>query len=76
MAYGDLKDLKRRAAAYKVIRDKTFNITKNRTYEDTGSEFYNRPMKWWLERNAIGIHSTHNEGKSVFAERFIRILKN
>ena len=33
-------------------------------------------MKSWLEKNAIEMHSTHNEGKSVAAERFIRTLKN
>ena len=33
-------------------------------------------MKSWLERNDIGMYSTHNEGKSVVAERFIGTLKN
>ena len=33
-------------------------------------------MKSWLEINAIEMYSTHNEGKSVAAERFIRTLKN
>ena len=28
MAYGDFKDLKRRAASDKVLRDKAFNIAK------------------------------------------------
>ena len=28
-------------------------------------------MKSWLEKNATEIYSTHNEGKSVVAERFI-----
>ena len=32
-------------------------------------------MKSWLEKNAIEMYSTHNEGKSVVAERFIRTLK-
>ena len=26
-------------------------------------------MKSWLEKNAIEMHSTHNEGKSAVAER-------
>ena len=42
---------------------------------DKGSEFYNSPFKKWLKDNAIAIYSIHNEGKSVFAERFIRTLK-
>ena len=33
-------------------------------------------MKSWVEKNAIEMYSTHNEGKSVVAERFIRTLKN
>ena len=33
-------------------------------------------MKSWLEKNDIEIYSTHNEGKSVVAERFIRTIKN
>ena len=33
-------------------------------------------MKSCLEQNVIEMHSTHNEGKSIVTERFIRILKN
>ena len=33
MAYGDFKDLKRRTAADKVLRDKAFNIAKNAKYD-------------------------------------------
>ena len=33
-------------------------------------------MKSWLEDNHIEMHSTPNEGKSVVAEIFIRILRN
>ena len=33
-------------------------------------------MKSWLEKNDREMYSTHNEGKSVAAERFIRIIKN
>ena len=34
MAYGDFKDLKKRTAADKVLRDKAFNIAKNTKYEN------------------------------------------
>ena len=40
-----------------------------------GSEFYYRSMKSWLKDNGIEMYSTHNEGKSVIAERFVRTLK-
>ena len=33
MAYGDFKDLKRRAISHKVLRDKVFNIAKNPRYD-------------------------------------------
>ena len=33
MAYEDLKDLKRRTASHKVLRDKAFNIAKNPKYD-------------------------------------------
>ena len=36
-----------------------------------GSEFYNKLMKSWLQDNDIEMYSSHNEGKSVVAERFI-----
>ena len=32
MAYGDFKDLKKRTAADKVLRDKAFNVAKNPKY--------------------------------------------
>ena len=33
MAYGDFKDLKRRTASDKVLRNRAFNIAKNRKYD-------------------------------------------
>ena len=32
-------------------------------------------MKSWLEKLDLEMYLTHNEGKSVVAKRFIRILK-
>ena len=52
------------------------NRKPNKICVDKDSEFYNRSMKSWLEINAIEIYSMHNEGKFLFAERFIRTLKN
>ena len=48
----------------------------NKIWADQGSEFYNNVFKKWLKDNNIEMHSTHNEAKSVVAERFIRTLKN
>ena len=33
MAYGDFKDIKRRTASDKILKDKAFNITKNPKYD-------------------------------------------
>ena len=43
---------------------------------DQGSEFYNSSFKKWLKENHIEMYSTHNEAKSVIAERLIRTLKD
>ena len=48
----------------------------NKIWVDQGSEFYSTHFKKWLKDNNIEMHSTHNQGKSVVAERFIRTLKN
>ena len=48
----------------------------NKTWTDQGSESSNTHLKKWLKDNNIQMYSTHNEGKSVVAERFIRTLKN
>ena len=47
----------------------------NKLWVDQGREFYNKLMKKSLDNNDILRYSTHNEGKSVIAERFIKILK-
>ena len=48
----------------------------NKIWTDQGSEFYNNVFKKWLKDNDIIMYSTHNEGKSVVVERFIKTLKN
>ena len=40
------------------------------------SEFYNNLLKKFSKRNNTETYSTCNEGKSIFAERFIRTLEN
>ena len=39
------------------------------------SWLYSKLMQKWLDSNDILIYSTHNEDKSVIAERFIKTLK-
>ena len=55
---------------------KESNHKPNKIWVDKGSEFYNRSMKSWLEKNDMEMYSTHKEGESVVDERFFRTLKN
>ena len=48
----------------------------NKIWVDKGDEFCNNSFKKWLHDNDIARYSTHNKGKSVLAERFIRTIKN
>ena len=52
------------------------NRKPNKIWVDNGNELYNRSMKSFLQNNDIETFSTHNEGKSVIAERFITTLRN
>ena len=61
--------------AFQSISKKS-NRKPNKIWVDKGSEFYNRSMKSWLEKNDIETYATHNEGESVVAERFIWTIKN
>ena len=47
----------------------------NKIWVDKGNEFYNSSFKKLLKDNGTEMYSTHNEGKSVVTERFIRTLK-
>ena len=47
----------------------------NKIWVDKRGEFYNSSFKKWLNDNDIEMYLIHNEGKSVIAERFIRILQ-
>ena len=47
----------------------------NKLQVDQGREFYNKLMQEWLDNNDILMYPTHNEGKAVIAERFIKAFK-
>ena len=61
--------------AFQQILDES-NRKSNRIWVDKRNEFYNRSVKSWLHDNDIEMYSTHSEGKSVVAERFIRTITN
>ena len=47
----------------------------NRLQTDKGKEFYNRPVKSWLQERGILHFSTHGDAKASVVERFNRTLK-
>ena len=47
MAYGNFKDLSRRTASDKVLRDKAFNIAKNRKYDEYQRSFASMLYKFF-----------------------------
>ena len=49
---------------FQKILDKS-NCKPNKIWVDKGSEFYNRSIRSWLEKNSVELYSTHNKGKSV-----------
>ena len=55
---------------------KKSNRKLNKIWLDKGSEFYKNYFKKWLQDNNTEMYSTHNEGKSAVADRFIRTFKN
>ena len=48
----------------------------NNIWLDKACEFYNRSVKLSFQDNDIEMYSTHNQGKFITAEKFIRTLKN
>ena len=63
------------ANAFQSILDNSKRKS-NKIWVDQGGEFFNTHFKKWLKENNIEKYSTHNEGKSVVAEKLITTLKN
>ena len=61
-------------ASQKILNESNRKL--NKIWVQKGSKFYNSSMKSWLHYCDIEKYSTHNEGNSVFAERFSKNLKN
>ena len=64
MAYGDFKDLKRRTASDKILRDKAFNIAKNPKYDGYQRGLASMVYKFFdkkLKGSGVNIEVKHNE---------------
>ena len=51
------------------------NRKPNKLWVDQRREFYYKLIQEWLDNNNTLMYFTHNEGKSVIAERFMKTLK-
>ena len=47
----------------------------NKLWVDQEREFYNKLIQEWLSNNDVLMYFTHNEGKPVITERFVKKLK-
>ena len=56
-------------AFQKILKES--NRKTNKIWVDKGWKFYNISMKSWFQKNDIEMYSTHDEGKSFIAERFV-----
>ena len=54
MAYEDFKDLKRRTASDKILRDKAFSITKNSKYDGYQRGLASMAYKFFDKKSAGG----------------------
>ena len=64
MAYGDFKDLARRTASDKVLRDKAFNIAKNPKYDGYQRGLVSMVYKFFDKKSkgsGFNIEVRHNE---------------
>ena len=64
MAYGDFKDLARRTASDKVLRDKAFNIAKNPKYDGYQRGLASMVYKCFDKKSkgsGVNIEVKHNE---------------
>ena len=60
MAYGDFKDLARRTACEKILRDKAFNIAKNSKYDGCWRGLASMVYKFFDKKSAgSGVNMHH-----------------
>ena len=75
MAYGDFKDLARRTASYKVLRDKAFNIAKNLKYDGYQRGLASMIYKFFDKKSASSGVNIHANNKKLAEELHKPIIK-
>ena len=60
-------------AFIKIVNES--NRKPNKLWVDQRRDLFNKTMQDWLDNDNISVESAHNEGNSVIAGRFTRILR-
>ena len=77
MAYGNFKNLARRTAFDKILRDKAFNITKNPKYDRYQRGLTSMVYKFFDKKlKGSGINTEVNPGEQLAEELHKPIIKN
>ena len=75
MPYEDFKDLTRRTATDKVLRDRAFNIAKNPKYEGYQKGLPSMVHKFLTDKSAVGSGVTNKDIKQNLHKPIIRNFK-
>ena len=76
MACGDFKDLARRTASDKLLRDKTFNIAKNPKYDGYQSGLASMVQKFFDKKSKGGSINEIKQNEQLAEELCNAIIKN
>ena len=77
MAYGDFKDLKRRTASDKILRDKAFNIAKNPKYDGCQRGLASMVYKFFDKKSkGDGVNITLESNEKLAEELHKPIIRN
>ena len=68
MAFGDFKDLARRTASYKILRDKAFDIAKNLKYDGYQRGLASLVYKFFDKKSASSGVNIHANNKKLAEE--------
>ena len=76
MAYGDFKDLARRTASDKVLRDKAFNIAKNPKYDGYQRDLASMVYKFFDKKStSSGIKNESTQNQQLAEELHKQIIR-
>ena len=77
MAFGDFKDLARRTASYKILRDKAFDIAKNLKYDGYQRGLASMVYKFFDKKSSGGgVNMQAKSNKQLAKELHKTIIRN